>query len=61
MTEKSCFNCKHFKETKLYTDGRENPQAFRTSWDKCGWEYMYYNATKDMREFFKNKWCINWE
>lgn len=61
MTEKSCFTCKHFEERKLYTDGRENPNAFRTDFEKCGWEYMYYNATKEMREFFSNIWCSNYE
>ena len=62
MTEnKSCFNCKYFKERKLYTDGRENPQAFKTTFKKCGWEYMYYDATKEMREFFESIYCNNWK
>ena len=62
MTEKkSCFTCKYFKERKLYTDGRENPQAFKTTLNKCGWTYMYYDATKEMREFFENIYCNNWE
>ena len=59
--KKSCFNCKYFKEIKLYNDGRENPQAFETTLDKCEWEYIYYDATKEMREFFENIYCNNWE
>ena len=35
--------------------------AFKTNLKKCGWEYMIYNDTPKMREFFKNIYCNNWE
>ena len=55
---KSCFTCKFFSVIMLYKDGGK---AFRTSLDKCGWEYMYYKVTKEKMEFFNNIYCNNYE
>ena len=61
MTEKpSCLNCKHFEiRDNFYKDTGQ--KAFKTSLDKCGWEYMIYPDTKENRKFFSNIYCNNWE
>lgn len=60
MTEKSCFTCKHFEvRNNFHTDTGQD--AFKTSLKKCGWEYLIYDDTPKMREFFKNIYCNNWE
>ena len=61
MVEKlSCFNCKHFEIIDNFHKDT-GQKAFKTSLDKCNWEYMIYDDTKKNREFFSNIYCNNWE